>query len=82
MEGFLGNSYYLGFFDIEKDKQIGYFRAYGVNAICLINKELFIFSLDNKFYPVHLKNHIKKNSIKLDNHSYIYSICKLNEKYF
>ena len=82
VEGFLGNSYYLGFFDIEKDKQIGYFRAYGVNAICLINKELFIFSLDNKFYPVHLKNHIKKNSIKLDNHSYIYSICKLNEKYF
>ena len=81
--GFLGEKSYFGFFDLEKDKKIQSFQIPNdaEKLLCLINKDILVYTVDNKIYPVHLKNHSKKKEIKLENW-YIDSIVVLNEKKF
>ena len=76
--------YYLGFFDIEKDKKIQTFeyKCLPTNIFSLINEQLFIYSIENKIYPVHLKNHSRKKEFKLPNFGIIHSVFPLNNNHF
>lgn len=57
--GFLSYNSFIGFFDIENDKEIQSFK-YSVDSFAKINGNLLIFTVKNKLYPVYLENHAKK----------------------
>ena len=79
---FFDLSYYIGFFDLEKDIKIKSFDYHGAGVSCLINENLFIYSSFNKLYPVNLKNHSNKNGFEVENMRPAKSIFTLNEKQF
>ena len=84
-EGLFNNSYYLEFFDLEKDKRIQYFKDDGegdADKLCLINENLLIYVVGKNIYPIHLKNHSKKKPFILENGYQINSVFSLNEKQF
>ena len=80
-KGLLFYNYYIGFFDLEKDKKIHSFGVEKDTILSLINKDILIYTIGSKIYPVHLKNHSRKKEIKLEDGN-INSILVLNEKKF
>ena len=83
IEGNFSDSYYIGFFDLKKDKKIQSFGCDYCDAFYLINENLFIYASKNKLYPIHLKNHIKKKEFKIENdENYVETIFSLNKKQF
>ena len=85
VEGIFNSTYYLGFFDLEKDKRIQYFKDEergDADKLCLINENLMIYGGFKKLYPIHLKNHSKKKPFILESGTRIQSIFSLNEKQF
>ena len=81
INGIFSDSYYICFFDLEKDKKIQSFKS-DCDAFGLINKDLFIYTSKNKLYPIHLKNHNKKKEFKIEKENTINNILSLNEHQF
>ena len=82
-EAFTMNSYkyYLGFFDIEKDKKIKSFELKkGKFALCKFNEKLLIVGNESSIFQIDLLKHSKKREFKLKGNSNIHSIVALNEK--
>ena len=80
--GFLSYNSFIGFFDIENDKEIQSFK-YSVDSFAKINGNLLIFTVKNKLYPVYLENHAKKKEYVLEkNVKKITSIIPLNNEQF
>ena len=84
--GMFFHSFYLMFLDLEKDKKIESIKLtnseYFHSILCPINKDIFIFTGDNKLYPIHLRNHRRKKEFCLDGHESINSAFSLNDKQF
>lgn len=58
--GYFSDSYYIGFFNIEKDEKIKNYDCSINSKFCLINTNMFIFEENNKIHPINLKDHTKK----------------------
>ena len=84
--GIFSPNLYLMFLDLEKDKKIESIKLtnseYFHSILCPINKDIFIFTGDNKLYPIHLRNHRRKKEFCLDGHESINSAFSLNDKQF
>ena len=74
-------NYYIGFFDIEKDKKI---KSFAINkgkfAVCKFNEKLLIVGSGSSIIMIDLLKHAKKRDVKLKENSNIHSIVALNEK--
>ena len=79
-----GDSGAIGFYDLEKDNKIQYYKINGANVVsCVINKDLFIYAEDNILYQINLKNHKRKEFELPNSYNYeISSIISLNENKF
>lgn len=79
----ISNSYYIGFFDLEKDKKIQSFSVDDrYKIMTLLNEDIFIYSNINKLYPVYLKTHSRKKQFKIENEWFLKGIVSLNDKKF
>ena len=85
VDGLISESYYIGFFDLEKDKKIQSFSVDNRSRImALLNEDIFIYSNGNKLYPVYLKTHSKKKEYKIGKYDWwsLDGIVPLNDKKF
>ena len=84
ISGMISYSYYIGFFDLEKDKNIKSFsveRQDSGHGLALLNEDILIYTDNNKIYPVYLKNHSRKKEFKIEN-AHIHIIIPLHDNIF
>ena len=85
-EGIFSSSYCLGFFDLEKDKKIQYFKVDSGDAdkLCLMNENLLVYAQKEEkiINSINLKNHSKKKRFKLEEGCDVQSVFSSNEKQF
>ena len=85
VDGLISESYYVGFFYLEKDKKIQSFSVDdGPRIMVLLNEDIFIYSNGNKLYPVYLKTHSRKKEYKIGKYDWwsLDGIVTLNDKKF